>query len=64
MVGKKNSSVKVFAGSPWEIASITNLLKAAYINVSVEDKGTKDIQLSVPVENYAAAIKLINSRDI
>ncbi len=60
--GKKSKLVKVFTGSPWEVASVSNLLKAAYINASVEDKGTKDIHLSVPSEHYTAAMRLINNR--
>ena len=61
---KKNTLVKVFTGSPWEVASVSKLLKAAYINASVEDKGTKDIHISVPSEQYTAAIRLINNRNI
>lgn len=63
IVGKKNSMVRVFAGSPWEIASVANLLKAAYINVFVDDHCSKDIRLSVPKESYTAAVRLIDSRN-
>lgn len=62
ITGKKKTHIKVFTGSPWEIASITKLLTSAYINVKVED-GKKDIHLSVPTENYSAAVRLISNRN-
>lgn len=31
ITSRKISQVNVFAGSPWEVASVKNLLKAAYI---------------------------------
>ncbi len=61
IISRKSSQVNVFAGSPWEAASVKSLLNAAYIDVSTEDK--KDgILLSVPAEYYAVAIRIIGSR--
>ncbi len=59
---RKSSQVNVFAGSPWEAASVKTLLNAAYIQVSTSDR--KDgILLSVPSEYYAAAIRIIGNRN-
>ena len=39
ITSRKISQVNVFAGSPWEVASVKNLLKAAYIEVSMKEMG-------------------------
>ena len=39
ITSRKISQVNVFAGSPWEVASVKNLLKAAYIEVSMKENG-------------------------
>ena len=61
IVNRKNSQVNVFAGSPWEAASVMTLLKAAYITVSASDK-KNGIFLSVPSDSYTAAIRIIGNR--
>ena len=61
IVNGKKSQVNVFAGSPWEAASAMSLLNAAYIKVSACDK-KYNILLSVPSEDYAAAVRVINNR--
>ena len=38
VVSRKISQVEVFAGSPWEVASVRPLLKAASIEVVMKDK--------------------------
>ena len=50
ITSRKISQIDVFAGSPWEVASVKRLLNAAYIEVSIKDKGTNRILLSVPCE--------------
>ena len=62
ITGRKVSQINVFAGSPWEVASIKSRLNAAYIQVSMQDKGVKGIQLMVPCEYYSAAIRIINNK--
>ena len=37
ITSRKVSQVNVFAGSPWEVASVKSLLKAAYIEASMKD---------------------------
>lgn len=59
ITSKKKSQVDVFVGSPWEAASVKSLLNAAYIEVSMKDKGTDSILLSVPCEYYTAAMRVI-----
>ena len=39
IVSRKISQIEVFAGSPWEVASVKSLLKAASIEVAMKDKG-------------------------
>lgn len=39
ITSRKVSQVNVFAGSPWEVASVKSLLKAAYIEASMKDNG-------------------------
>lgn len=63
IIGKKVSQVNVFAGSPWQAASIIGILTAAYIDVCVRDEGA-EIKLLVPSEHYSAALRLIGSRGI
>ncbi|MBP6066532.1 DUF2007-related protein [Bacteroides sp.] len=62
MTSRKISQVDVFVGSPWEVASVKDLLNAAYIEVSMKDKGTNSIFLSVPSEYYTAALRIIGSK--
>lgn len=49
ITSRKISQVNVFAGSPWEVASVKNLLKAAYIEVSMKENGRNGFLLSVPL---------------
>ena len=51
----------VFAGSPWEVESVKQLLKSAYITASTEDKGN-GIHVSVPCQQYTAAMRVISNR--
>ena len=62
ITSRKVSQVNVFAGSPWEVASVKSLLKAAYIEASMKDNGLNGILISVPCEYYTAAMRVINSR--
>ncbi len=62
MTSRKISQVDVFVGSPWEVASVKDLLNAAYIEVSMKDKGTNSILLSVTSEYYTAALRIIGSK--
>ena len=61
IVSRKISQIEVFAGSPWEVASVKSLLKAASIEVAMKDKGIGSILLSVPCEYYTAAMRVIDS---
>ena len=36
ITSRKISQIDVFAGSPWEVASVKRLLNAAYIEVSMK----------------------------
>ena len=51
-------------GSPWEVASVKSLLKAAYIEASMKDNGLNSILISVPCEYYTAAMRVINKRKV
>lgn len=62
MTSRKISQVDVFVGSAWEVASVKDLLNAAYIEVSMKDKSTNSILLSVPSEYYTAALRIIGSK--
>ena len=62
ITSRKISQVNVFAGSPWEVASVKNLLKAAYIEVSMKENGRNGFLLSVPCEYYTAAMRVIGNR--
>lgn len=64
ITSRRISQVNVFAGSPWEAASVKNLLNAAYIQVSTKDSGLNSIQISVPCEYYTAAMRVINNRKV
>ena len=64
ITSRKISQVNVFAGSPWEVASVKNLLKAAYIEVSMKENGRNGFLLSVPCEYYTAAMRVIGNRKI
>lgn len=63
VLGKKIDQVNVFAGSPWEVATVFTLLHAAYINASVKDEGMSAMKLMVPCEQYLAAVRVIGCRD-
>ena len=64
ITSRKVSQVNVFAGSPWEVASVKSLLKAAYIEASMKDNGLNSILISVPCEYYTAAMRVINKRKV
>ena len=64
ITSRKISQVNDFAGSPWEVASVKNLLKAAYIEVSMKENGRIGFLLSVPCEYYTAAMRVIGNRKI
>ena len=64
ITSRKISQVNVFAGSPWEVASVKNLLNEAYIQVSMKDNGFNSILISVPCEYYTAAMRVINNRKV
>ena len=64
ITSRKDSQVNVFAGSPWEVASVKSLLKAAYIEASMKDNGLNSILISVPCEYYTAAMRVINKRKV
>ena len=64
ITSRKISQVDVFAGSPWEVASVKSLLKAAYIEASMEDSGLNSILISVPCEYYTAAMRVISNRKV
>lgn len=62
ITSRKISQVPVFAGSPWEVASVKTLLNAAYIQASMKDNGLNAIQIMVPCEYYTAALRVIGNR--
>lgn len=62
IVSRKISRVNIFAGSPWEVASVKNLLTAAAIQADTRDNGSDSIQLSVPCEYYTVAMRIIGHR--
>lgn len=64
ITSRKISQVNVFAGSPWEAASLKSLLNAAYSQISMKDDGLNGILISVPCEYYTAAMRVINNRKI
>ena len=64
ITSRKISQVDVFAGSPWEVASVKSLLKAAYIGASMKDRGLNSILISVPCEYYTAAMRVISNRKV
>ena len=64
ITSRKISQVNVFAGSPWEVASVKSLLNAAYIQVSMKDNGLNSILISVPCEYYTAVMRVINNRKV
>lgn len=61
ITSRKISQINVFAGSPWEVESVKQLLKSAYITTSTEDKGN-GIHVSVPCQQYTAAMRVISNR--
>ena len=61
ITSRKISQINVFAGSPWEVESVKQLLKSAYIPASTEDKGN-GIHVSVPCQQYTAAMRVISNR--
>ena len=64
ITSRKISQVKVFAGSPWEVASVKSLLNEVYIKVSTTAHGLTSILISVPCEYYTAAMRVINNRKV
>ncbi|WP_321479052.1 DUF2007-related protein [uncultured Bacteroides sp.] len=62
ITNKSVSQVDIFAGSPWEVNCLKELLCAAYIDASIKDKGTNNVLLSVPYEQYTAAMKIIDDK--
>lgn len=61
ITSRKISQINVFAGSPWEVESVKQLLKSAYTTASTEDKGN-GIHVSVPCQQYTAAMRVISNR--
>ena len=61
ITSRKNSQNNGFARTPWEVESVKQLLKSAYITASTEDKGY-GIHVSVPCQQYTAAIRVISNR--
>ena len=61
ITSRKISQINVFAGSPWEVESVKQLLESAYITASTEDKGN-GIHVSVPCQQYTAAMRVISNR--
>ena len=61
ITSRKISQINVFAGSPWEVESVKQLLKSAHITASTEDKGN-GIHVSVPCQQYTAAMRVISNR--
>lgn len=62
ITNKKKNQINVFVGSPWEVASVKNLLSAAYIDVFEKDDRLDAISLSVSSEVYTAAMRVIYNR--
>ncbi|NCC09542.1 MAG: hypothetical protein EOM31_03400 [Bacteroidia bacterium] len=62
ITNKKKNQINVFVGSPWEVASVKNLLSAAYIDVFEKDDRLDAISLSVSSEAYTAAMRVIYNR--
>lgn len=52
IVSRKISQIEVFAGSPWEVASVKSLLKAASIEVAMKDKGIGSMKLAQSPNRY------------
>ena len=61
ITSRKISQINVFAGRPWVVKSVKQLLKSAYITASTEDKGN-GIHVSVPCQQYTAAMRVISNR--
>ena len=61
ITSRKISQINVFAGSPWEVESVKQMLKSDYINASTEDTGN-GIHVSVPCQQYTAAVRVISNR--
>lgn len=62
IVNRKISRINIFAGSPWEVASVKSLLTAAAIQADTRDNGSTHIFLSVPCEYYTAVMRIIGHR--
>ena len=62
VVSRKISQVEVFAGSPWEEASVRTHLKAATSEVVMKHIGIDCILLPDPCEYYTAAMRVISNR--
>jgi hypothetical protein len=56
----EDKQIEVFAGSPWEVAAVSNILTAAHIENHVNDWRTMTI--SVPFEEYVMASQLVDNR--
>lgn len=59
---KKVSQVRVFSGSPWEVAHVKSLLDEVYIQSTTVEDGMNGIQITVPYEDYTKAIRIINEK--
>ncbi|GAE16320.1 hypothetical protein IX307_002074 [Bacteroides pyogenes] len=59
---RQSSQVRVFSGTPWEVAHVKSLLNQAYIQAFTKEDGLNGIQITVPYEDYSAAIRIINEK--
>ena len=59
ITSRKISQINVFAGSPWEVESVKQLLKSAYITASTEDKGNLEIGNLVSHAFKRAPVRLL-----
>ena len=64
ITSRKISQVKVFDGSPWEVASVKSLLNAAIFKCQRKTMVLNSILISVPCEYYTAAMRVINNRKV
>ncbi|ERI81233.1 hypothetical protein HMPREF1981_03274 [Bacteroides pyogenes F0041] len=61
---RQTSQVRVFSGTPWEVAYVKTLLNQAYIQTDTKEDGLNGIQITVPYENYSAAIRIISKKTV
>ena len=59
---RKNSHINVLAGSPWQAASIHNLLHASYIEASIVES-RNSVSVSVPSQYYSIAVRLMSAKN-